>query len=115
MVANANAENTNKSASTGAAKAAKAAVAVAVVEQAAPSAYPTDEQMRKDGFDTLSARIRHLKSLGMSTGDIARTVKRENGEHPKYQHVRNVLLQPLKKQSATASTDANEGGDTPQA
>lgn len=112
MVANANAENTNKSASTGA---AKAAAAVAVVEQAAPSAYPTDEQMRKDGFDTLSARIRHLKSLGMSTGDIARTVKRENGEHPKYQHVRNVLLQPLKKQSATASTDANEGGDTPQA
>jgi hypothetical protein len=57
---------------------------------------PSDAQMRKDGMSTLSSRIRHLASMGIATGPISRIVKRENGEHPIYQHVRNVLNTPLK-------------------
>ncbi|MEB3025849.1 hypothetical protein [Parvimonas sp. M13] len=67
--------------------------------------YPTDEEMRKT-MPALSQRIRHLHAMGMSMGDISRHVKRENGEHPKYQHVRNVLLQPLKGPTKTDSAGA---------
>lgn len=59
--------------------------------------YPTDEAMVKDGMETLSSRIRHLESLGCKTSQIAKIVKRSNGEHPRYQHVRNVLITPLKR------------------
>jgi len=65
--------------------------------------YPTDEQMRKDGMEVLSARIRHLKGLGASTSDIVKIVRRSNGESPRYQHVRNVLNTPLKKVTPAAS------------
>jgi hypothetical protein len=58
---------------------------------------PTDAAMREQGLGSLSARIRHLKSLGATTAEITKVVKRENGEHPLYQHVRNVLNTPLKK------------------
>jgi hypothetical protein len=57
---------------------------------------PTDESMREQGMDTLSARIRHLSGLGVPTAGIAKIVKRANGQHPLYQHVRNVLNTPLK-------------------
>jgi len=40
---------------------------------------------------SISGAIRHLAATGMSRGDIART----SGK--RYQHVRNVLTQPLKK------------------
>ena len=68
--------------------------------------YPTTEQMIKDGMATKSARIRHLHSLGMATGDIAR--QECDGL---YQHAYNVIKKPLKKveakESATASTDTS--------
>lgn len=73
----------------------------AKVETAAPvvsnplDKFPTDAQLQKDGFDNLSKRIRRLSALGASTGQIAKIVKRANGEHPKYQHVRNVLITPV--------------------
>lgn len=63
----------------------------------AASKYPTDEAMRADGMSVLSARIRHLKGLGASTAEIAKIVRRSNGEAPRYQHVRNVLNTPLKR------------------
>lgn len=90
-------------------KEAKMAKNVQSAAKAAP-VYPTDAELREQGFDTLSARIRQLNSLGMSTGDISRTVVRSNGEHPKYQHVRNVLKTPLKTPVAAApavESDAN--------
>ena len=65
---------------------------------------PTDEQMRSKGMTSLSSRIRHLDALGLPVGEIRKIVKRENGEHPLYQHVRNVLRQPLKQPMAEAST-----------
>lgn len=76
--------------------------AAAVVAAAAPTAivYPTDEQLVERGFDNLSKRIRELSRLGAKTGEIAKIVRRSNGEHPKYQHVRNVLNTPLKKAEA---------------
>lgn len=40
---------------------------------------------------TVSGVIRHLASTGMSRGDIAKTTNK------RYQHVRNVLVTPLKK------------------
>lgn len=64
---------------------------------------PTDANMRSQGMDTISARIRHLSSLGVSTGDISRIVVRSNGQHPIYQHVRNVLKTPLKKDTPAAA------------
>jgi hypothetical protein len=88
------------------AKNAKNAPANVAAANADPLAkYPTDAQMRADGMDSLSARIRHLAGLGVSTGDITRIVKRSNGEAPRYQHVRNVLKQPLK--SAQPTENAN--------
>lgn len=69
---------------------------------------PTDEQMRESGMTSLSARIRHLHSLGVSTSEIAKTVKRENGEHPRYQHVRNVLMTQLKKPVEAAETTSDD-------
>jgi hypothetical protein len=48
----------------------------------------------QDGYDaceTTSARIRYLASQGMDRGDIARVTGK------RYQHVRNVLITPLKK------------------
>lgn len=40
---------------------------------------------------TVSGQIRFLASQGMSRGDIAKKLNK------RYQHVRNVLTQPLKK------------------
>ena len=42
-------------------------------------------------FKTTSAKIRFLASKDMSRGDIARTLQ------IRYQHVRNVLITPVKK------------------
>ena len=49
-------------------------------------------QKKYDACDTTSARIRLLNAHGFSRGDIARIVGK------RYQHVRNVLITPLKKE-----------------
>lgn len=46
-----------------------------------------------EGITTTSGKVRYLASIGMTKGDIHRTLG------IRYQHVRNVLLQPLKKAS----------------
>jgi hypothetical protein len=50
-----------------------------------------DLQAQLAELPTTSARIRYLHANGMSKGDISRAL------NIRYQHVRNVLLQPLKK------------------
>lgn len=47
-------------------------------------------QAEYDACVSTSARIRYLASTGMSRGDIARVTGK------RYQHVRNVLITPLK-------------------
>lgn len=47
-----------------------------------------------DNIPTVSGKIRFLASTGMSRGDIAKKLDK------RYQHVRNVLTQPLKKTAA---------------
>jgi hypothetical protein len=44
-----------------------------------------------DACETTSARIRYLAAEGFDRGDIARITGK------RYQHVRNVLITPLKK------------------
>lgn len=82
------------------------ATAAKTAEVKAPT-FPTDAELRTQGFDSLSARIRQLSALGAKTGEIAKIVIRSNGEHPRYQHVRNVLLTPLKKPVAAPSVAAD--------
>jgi len=43
-------------------------------------------------LSSTSARIRYLDSKGLKRGQIAKTLNK------RYQHVRNVLITPLKKQ-----------------
>lgn len=46
-------------------------------------------------FTTKSAAIRYADSLGMSRGEIVRAFK-EHRDEIRYQHVRNVLITPVK-------------------
>lgn len=52
--------------------------------------YPT-------GCDTKSAKIRYLDSIGKKRGEIAKILTDLYGKTVRYQHVRNVLVTPLKK------------------
>ncbi len=45
---------------------------------------------------TKSAQIRYLAALDMSRGDIARYLTSIYGKEVRYQHVRNVLITPVK-------------------
>lgn len=58
-------------------------------KKAAPK-LNADLQKKYDACDTTSARIRLLAAHGFSRGDIARITGK------RYQHVRNVLITPLK-------------------
>lgn len=57
----------------------------------ATAAVTTDIDAELAKIETVSGKIRYLSSTGMKTGDIARKLEK------RYQHVRNVLTQPLKK------------------
>lgn len=49
-------------------------------------------------FTTISAKIRYLAASGMKRGDIAKFMTEKEGRLVRYQHVRNVLITPLKGQ-----------------
>ena len=78
---------------------AKTEAVEAAATTEAKKSYPTTEQMIKDGMTTKSARIRHLHSLGMPVGDIAR---QETGGL--YQHAYNVIKKPLKGRKPVEAT-----------
>lgn len=63
------------------------------MEKAQAKVLAKAEQTAYDACTGTSARIRYLASLGWPRGDIARFVDR------RYQHVRNVLITPLKRQA----------------
>lgn len=52
----------------------------------------SDIDVELEKITTVSGKIRYLASTGMSRGDIAKKLDK------RYQHVRNVLTQPLKKE-----------------
>lgn len=62
-------------------------------------AAPIDVSALMSEHKSKSAVIRHLASTGMTRGAIAKTLKDAGvlSEKSAYQHVRNVLTQPLKK------------------
>ena len=47
-------------------------------------------------LETTSAKIRYLDKEGLSRADIARSLKYKDGRELRYQHVRNVLITPVK-------------------
>lgn len=49
-----------------------------------------DIDVQLESIPTVSGKIRYLASTGMKRGDIAKKLNK------RYQHVRNVLTQPLK-------------------
>jgi hypothetical protein len=51
---------------------------------------------------TKSEQMRYLSSLGWKNGPIAKYLTLVHGKTVIYQHVRNVLKQPLKKESPTS-------------
>lgn len=53
-------------------------------------------------FGSISNAIRGLASNGMKTGEIARELNK------RYQHVRNVLKKPLKREQSAESAGTNE-------
>lgn len=48
---------------------------------------------------TKSAMIRFLYADGMKKGDIAKNLSSFYGKDMRYQHVRNVIITPVKKRS----------------
>jgi len=50
------------------------------------------DQKELDALTTTSSKVRYLAGKGMERGQIAKTLG------IRYQHVRNVLVTPLKKQ-----------------
>lgn len=50
-------------------------------------------------YTTKSAKIRYLSSMGMTRSAIVKYFKEVLNDEIIYQHVRNVLVQPLKKQA----------------
>ena len=70
-----------------------------VTEQMKPE--PKDELVEiLNHLPNISARIRYLgNELGWKRGDIARYLGKYRGKEVLYQHVRNVLITPVKKAS----------------
>ena len=58
----------------------------------------TSAEVQKElkALESKSAQIRYLDSEGFERADIARILTKFYGKEVRYQHVRNVLITPLK-------------------
>ena len=74
---------------------------VAEPQVAAPAAntLTSDQEAQVRAMKTKSEQMRFLSSLGWKNGPIAKYLTTVYGKTVIYQHVRNVLKQPLKKAS----------------
>lgn len=74
-----------------------------VTDQVKPETQPVEEQkLQYDpavlaSHTTKSAKIRYLDACGMKRGAIAKLLSQVYGKTVLYQHVRNVLITPLKR------------------
>ena len=68
------------------------------VEMPTPATTPTYDKTHLDALQNLSQRIRYLNSRGLTNSQIVKVLKvNAKGSPLIYQHVRNVLLQKVKK------------------
>jgi type II secretory pathway component PulF len=72
-------------------------VDVATVDQVVAGGMSVEQLMAK--HKTKSDAVRYLSGTGMTTGQIAKFMGM------RYQHVRNILVTPLKKTEAVAVAD----------
>jgi len=54
-------------------------------------------QILKDETTSTSSKIRQLSAMNIERGDIVRHFKNVLNRDVRYQHVRNVLITPIKK------------------
>lgn len=67
------------------------------MEKAVAKKLDTKVAAAYDKLTGISAKIRYLTSEGFSRGDVSRIMTEREGRLVRYQHVRNVLITPLKK------------------
>jgi hypothetical protein len=72
------------------------ALAESTVQTTEVSSTPTKTNYLVE-FGSVSGAIRGLFALGKKRGEIAKILTEERGKLVRYQHVRNVLITPVKK------------------
>lgn len=68
------------------------------MEKIATKQLSKSQSEKYQALTTVSAKIRYLNSEGFSRGDISRIMTELEGRLVRYQHVRNVLITPLKRE-----------------
>lgn len=58
-----------------------------------------------EAFTSKSAQMRALQAAGLKTGPISRILSNYYSKEVKYQHVRNVLMQPAPNKDATPTAE----------
>lgn len=66
-------------------------------KKTATKTAPKQENFGLDKLPTKSAWIRHLNSLGKTRSEIVKIITEHQGKPILYQHVRNVLITPIKR------------------
>lgn len=59
-----------------------------------------EQQKAFNEMITTSAKIRYMNTQKFSTGQIAKYLSKTEGRQIRYQHVRNVLITPMKRVKA---------------
>ena len=82
-------------------------LAVKVEPQASPaSTFPTFDQAKLDSLTGKNAKVRYLTAQGFTKGQIVKfsktyaPLKYEDGREIRFQHVRNILITPVKNPKA---------------
>jgi hypothetical protein len=61
-----------------------------------PAELPKFDRTTLDGCKSISAKVRYLHACGFTRGQIVKVFPSAVGRTILYQHVRNVLIQPVK-------------------
>lgn len=94
-------EKTNETSNTNTNTNTAAAPATQPAETSNEIMLSKDQQSEFDKLTTKSSRIRYLAKLNHKNGPIAKFMSKYQTKPMLYQHVRNVLNQPLKSQTNT--------------
>jgi hypothetical protein len=69
-----------------------------MTQKAVTKTLTSDQATVYGTLTTVSAKIRFLAGEGYTTGDVSRIMTELEGRLVRFQHVRNVLITPLKRQ-----------------